>query len=259
MSVVCYPGLGKKKGLSICEAFAAGCGGHVVEPGSCKELRPGPAFFYGWTDDTIKLLQQAQQEKRDWYYADNAYYFGRGKHFRVTKNALMHDGSGEKGSQRWLSFNMPLQPWRHGRHVVVASQSELFYRQRFQVSREQWTAGVVKRIRAHSNKPIEICHKPAPGDMDKGQAHSPALEELLENAWCLVTHSSSAAVAAIIAGVPIFCQAWEVPVARRDLSMVDQPLYPSDSARQQWLCNLAANQWTRDEMRDGTCWRMLHD
>ena len=101
MTVTCYPGVGKKKGLSICEAFAAGCGGRVVEPGSCKELLPGPAFFYGWTDDTIKLLTQAQRERRDWYYADNAYYFGRGKFFRVAKNALMHDGSGGHGGERW--------------------------------------------------------------------------------------------------------------------------------------------------------------
>lgn len=90
--VTCYPSPDKRKGLKLVRAFAQGCGGRVAPVGQAS-LEDGGAFFYGMTEHSLSLIARCRSEGRDWYYADNAYYFGRGTHFRVTRNALMYDGS----------------------------------------------------------------------------------------------------------------------------------------------------------------------
>jgi hypothetical protein len=255
--VTCYPSPGKKKALKMCEFFAAGARGKVAKPGQ-DHLEPGPAFFYGWTDHTLPLMKQCQSEGRDYFYADNAYYFGRGKYFRITKNKLMHDGSGNAGPERFRQFSIALKPWRsEGRHIVIASQSETFYQQRMGISRDEWTARVVEKLKQHTERPIIVCHKPDAKDMRPDQAHAPGFESHLQGAWAMVTHSSSAAVKAVIDGIPVFCdpECMCALVGETDLSKIETPRTPE--GREQWLWNLAANQWAWEEIRNGTAWRAL--
>lgn len=257
MSVNCYPTIGKKKALKICTEFAAGCGGRVM-PAGHPVLEPGAAFFYGWTDHTVPLMRRCQAEGRAWYYADNAYYIGRGKFFRVTKNALMHGGVGRPDHARLEAFNVRFADWQRGRHVIVATQSEGFYRERLGITRDAWTAAVVAELRRHTAREIVVCHKPAAAAMRPEQPHAPNLESLLAGAWALVTHSSSAGVAALIAGVPVFSTepGMFAETGLRDLARIETPHYPDNRA--EWLAVLAGQQWTYDELRDGTCWRALN-
>ena len=256
MTVVCYPSVGKRKALKLSCAFAEGCGGEIAGTGETR-LRPGGAFFYGITEHTVRLIDQCRHEGRAWYYADNAYYFGRGDYFRVTRGAFQHDGSGAAGPERLARFGLQIRPWRRqGSAILIATQSELFYRLLLGTDRRTWVAGRIAEIRAVSDRPIRVCHKPAP--RDSGNApYAPAFESDLADAWAVVTHSSSAAVKALIDGVPVFCTApcMASPMSGGDLARIETPAYPD--GREQWLCNLAANQWTRDEIRDGTCWRTL--
>lgn len=261
--ITCYPGVGKKKGLGICQAFADGANAagdiaRVQPPGTAATLAPGSAFFYGTTSDNEFLLKQAIREKRDWYYADNAYYFGRGRYFRVTRNALQHDGSGTADPARWRSFGLATGAWkRDGRNIVIATQSDLWHQQRTGGSRQEWAVEIRRRLKAYTDRPVDLCLKPDARDMQPNQPHSPQLEHLLRDAWCCVVHSSSAAVASLIAGVPVItlanCAATIMGV--KSLAQIEDPLYPDD--RERWLAVLAANQWTVDEMRDGTAWRAL--
>ncbi|MFQ6016777.1 MAG: hypothetical protein ACE5KF_01150 [Kiloniellaceae bacterium] len=256
--LTCYPSPGKRKAMKLCQAFAEGCGGRVAALGE-RNLRPGAAFFYGMTEHTLPLIEQCQAEGREWYYADNAYYFGRGRYFRVTRKALQHDGSGDAGPERFEAFGRKIKPWkRDGRHVLIATQSELFYRFRLGISRDEWTRNVVEELRAATDRGIRICDKPVAARSNNA-AHGASFEADLEEAWGLVTHSSSTAVKALLEGVPVFCTGacMASRMGLSDLSRIENPRYPG--GREQWLCNLAANQWTKAEMRDGTCWRQLSD
>jgi len=257
MSVTCYPSAGKRKALQLSCAFAEGCGGTIAGTGETK-LRPGAAFFYGMTEHTLPLIAQCRREGRDWYYADNAYYFGRGTYFRVTKNAYQHDGSGRADAGRFATFDLRIRPWRRaGTHILIATQSQLFYRYQLGIERSEWVAQQMAQIAAVSRRPIRVCHKPDPGRPGNG-AVAPSFEADLADAWAAVTHSSSAAVKALLEGVPVFCTApcMASRMGQDDLSRIEDPTYPDD--REQWLANLAANQWTRAEFRDGTCWRALN-
>ena len=268
MMLTCYPPPGKKKALKMSRYFCAGAVSHNVKarvaPPGYASLDPGAAaFFYGWTPHTVPLIRECQQNGRTWFYGDNAYFFGRGIYFRVTRNALMHDGEPRgdaRGRGRFEAFGIEIAPWRKdGRQVVVATQSELFYRMHVGKERQAWTRNVVRRLKAATDRPIEVCHKPEARDLALTQAHSPDLEALLVDAWALVTHSSSASVAALLRGVPVFCLAscMASRMGLSDLTLIDDPLYPDD--REPWAWTLAANQWTYREMLSGQCWRELHD
>lgn len=260
--VICYPGIGKKKGMNICRAFAEGCGGRVQDPGTARELAPGGAFFYGTTSDNQHLFDQAQREGRDWYYADNAYYFGRGKFFRITKGALQHDGTGTADPERFWRFNVPIRRWRtDGRHIVIATQSNLWHRRwHGAASSRHWAQGVRAEIAKHTDRKVIIVCKPEAGAMKPEQAHSPDLETSLGGAWALVTHTSSAAVCAVLRGIPVFalapCAASVVGLS--DLAEIERPHMPDDPERLRWASVLAANQFTLDEMRSGDAWRTLN-
>ena len=257
--VHCYPSPGKRKGGKLCLAFAKGCGGAVLPVGHPR-LEPGSAFFYGWTAHSAPLIARCRTEGRTWFYADNAYYFGRHRYFRVTRNAFMHDGSGEAGPARFQGFGIRVRPWRRGgRHILITTQSELHFALRCGTTLEQWTEAVTTEIRKHSDRPIRVAHKP-PVERGLGNpAAHPAFEALLEDAWAVVAHSSSTLVKALIEGVPVFSLAPSMAsrMGLSDLSRIETPFYPE--GREPWLWNLAANQWTREEMADGTCWRMLRD
>jgi len=154
-------------------------------------------------------------------------------------------------------FGLSVKPWREaGRHVLVTTQSELFYRLHLGLSRADWLADTVARLGSATGRPIEVCHKPV-----AARAHNAAaaagFEAALAGAHALVTHSSSTAVKALIEGVPVFCTGpcAASPMGRADLARIEAPHYPED--REAWLRVLAANQWTRQEMADGTCWRAL--
>ncbi len=253
MGVVCYPSVGKRKALKLSCAFAEGCGGEIAGTGE-TQLRPGAAFFYGMTAHTLRLIAQCRREGREWVYADNAYYFGRGDYFRVSKGRFQHDGLGSAGPGRFARFGVTVRPWRRqGSAIIIVTQSELFYRLHLSIDRRAWVAERVAEIAAVSDRPVRICHKPESGSAP----YAPTFETYLADAWAVVTHSSSAAVKVLIEGVPVFCTApcMASVMGRDDLTRIEAPAYPD--GREPWLWNLAAQQWTLDEMRDGSCWRVL--
>jgi len=255
VSVTCYPSPGKRKALKVCRAFAEGCGGTVAPTGQA-ELAPGPAFFHGWTEHSARLIARCRREGRAWFYGDNAYYMGRGRYFRVTRNALMHDGLGIGDEARLASLGVALAPWRRtGRHIVVATQSETFYRMHLGMGRDDWAERTRREIACHTQRPILVCHKPAPPW--PGQLPHLNFEEVLSGAWAVVTYSSSVAVKALIEGVPVFAlgPSMAAPMASNDLARIEAP--PRPRGRWSWLAVLAANQWTREEMRRGRCWADL--
>ncbi|NIR61826.1 MAG: hypothetical protein GWO02_21250, partial [Gammaproteobacteria bacterium] len=169
-----------------------------------------------------------------------------------------HDGRGRAEPARFNRFGLEIKPWRRdGRHVLVTTQSELFYRYRLGLSRDAWVADTIARLRSASERPIRVCHKPI-ASRGADAAAGPGFEAALAGAHALVTHSSSTAVKALLEGVPVFCTGACAAsrMGLEDLARIESPHYPEDRAP--WLWTLAANQWTLAEMADGTCWRELH-
>ena len=84
------------------------------------------------------------------------------------------------------------------------------------------------------------------------------LDVALQSAHALVTHSSNVAIEAACLGTPIFVDpaSAAAPIGLTDLSMIETPVYPD---RQAWLSHLAYSQFSMDEIRDGSAWRLLRE
>ena len=258
MSLTAYPRPGRKLNLKICTDFANSAHGKVAE--NERYLKPGPAFFHGWDHHCAPLLQQAWARPGiDWYYSDNAYYFGRGEYFRITKNALMHDGMGKAPGDRFDHFGLRQSRWqKKGGHIVVTTQSSLFYEVRMNMTRDQWVAHIRDTLSQHTDREIRIYEKPLPGESGNAPAHA-GFETGLDGAHAMVTHSSSTAVKALLEGIPVFCEpiCMAACMGQTDLALIETPAYPDH--RRQFFNNLAANQWTLGEINQGMAWEHLNN
>lgn len=238
--------------LTVCAAFAAGAGAplHV----NARALLPGPMFTYGNLRGLKELLDAARADGRDWYYGDNGYF--RPGHYagyyRVTKNAEQHDGRGAAGPARWERLDKKIFPWKKGgRSIMICPPGEK-YAELHGFSAARWLADVETVLARHTDRPRVVRSKPPEG------AERTTLWSALKDCHAVVTHSSNSAVEALLFGVPVFCTGAcaAATLASADVSTIEKPLYPD--GREQWAWNLAAAQWTLDEMRDGTCWKDLH-
>lgn len=130
-----------------------------------------------------------------------------------------------------------------------------------------WLQQKMQQIRSVTNRPIWIRPHPGQYDMkdfqhwnDKKQIKygvtilEPTQSQLIDNlktAHSAVFFNSSASVAAVCEGIPVFaddesCVAWAV--ANKDISQIECPQYFD---RQQWIYDLAAAHWSDDDARAG--------
>lgn len=235
-----YPQPGKAKALEVCRAFAAGCGGRVVEQ-TPAALLPGPAAFYGVRPAWAHLWAQAKAEGRDWWYIDNG-FIGSGR-FRIARNAVQA-AQCRPDPDRLANLGVSLTKWRlDGRHVLVCLQSD-----EFMATVAGFAGDIAAAVREQTDRPVRVRRK--------GGAVPLAAD--LADCWCVVTWASNAAVEAICAGVPaiVLGQSAAAPVAGARLTEIEAP--PMPDGREEWAARLAASQWDLQEIRSGKAWADLH-
>lgn len=253
-AVTGYAAAGKAKARVVCQAFVDGAGGGQVRQPAPRTLAAGAAVFFGVTEATQHLWQQARSERRDWFYLDNAYFdVARGRLFRATRNTAQSSGSEPPDWARWGALGVRIQPWRrHGRHVLLIAQSQTHMRVVAGQSANWWREAQAL-LQRHTDRPIIVRGWRA----DK-RALAATLAQDLQDCWALVTWSSAAANEALLAGVPVFaagsCAA--SALGQSDLARIESPIYPDGRAT--WAAALAGRQWTLDELRQGTAWHTLH-
>ncbi len=249
----------------ICNAFAEGCGGQIVPP---VKLLDGPAAMYGILRGTGDIMKKCQWVGRDFYYIDIGYFRPGhyGGYYRVTQNGMqkIFGPFENKGrTDRWEALNITIAPWRKtGRHILVCPLSG-FVGSFLNIDPREWTRTVVNELSLYTDRPIIIRPKnPKLASVHSSNIQNPSgfpvtdLEESLQDCWCLVTHSSKVAIEALIIGVPVIVlgESAAKPVSW-SLEHIEKPIWP---VREWWANELAYNQWTLDEMRNGTAWDMIN-
>jgi hypothetical protein len=117
---------------------------------------------------------------------------------------------------------------------------------------QQWALDCAQAVGRLTDRPVIIRWKT--------QAQHRPIYVDLHDAWLTVVFSSASAVDSLMAGVPVCTLAPWASTARmgiQDLALVNTPHYPSLQERDQFLFNLAHQQFTLDEMRQGMAWRAL--
>lgn len=162
-------------------------------------------------------------------------------------------------------LHFPIQPWRKaGRHIVLAGSSAKYHEFYGLKEPTAYAGKVVRTIREYSQR--QIIYRPKPSWHDAvpidGTIYSTGdqtIDQVLKDAWVLVTHGSNACFEAISRGIPCIILGDGVarPISSTELKFVETPLLVKPSERMQWLANLAYCQWTQKEFASGEAWQTL--
>jgi hypothetical protein len=236
----------RDKTRRIMEALAEGwCEpAQVIEGSPPDDGEPFVIWGHRWLAETV--IPQAESTGRPYWFIDNGFWQPGGNngigYYRITYRGL---------SPILCTFCIErlvpeIAPWRtNGRHILIAMPGE-YHGKAHGLDLTRWRANIEHKVRKHTRRPVIVRRKGA----------GRSLAEDLYDCWALVTHSSNAAVDAVIAGVPVFVAeaSAAAPVGNLDLALMDSPVMPD---RTRWLHSLSCQHFTLDEMRDCTAWRNL--
>jgi len=207
-----------------------------------------------------------------WKYTDNG-----SRYLRYSLNGPFYDraeyANHNSDSAKWDEIQQALQvelqpPQSNAQgHVLICMQRDGGFSMKA-LDPMTWLNGKIRQIRQHTQRQILI--RPHPGDYRPEDFHkwhkrqlnndtgiliaNPLNTQLTDNltgAHAAVFFNSSASVAAVCAGVPVFaddssCVAWTV--ANQDIDKIESP---EQFDRQQWIYDLAAAHWSDDDARAG--------
>lgn len=151
-------------------------------------------------------------------------------------------------SDRWNALGIEVQPWRDiGEYVLICDQ----HPGDIAAPPEGWWQPVAEQFRER------VIYRPHPIVANEDMR---SLAEALEDAKYCVTWSSTAAVEAVIAGVPTWALdegSIAYGVCRNEIAMYDagEDAYRPD--RTEWLHRLAYRQWRHSELESGEAWEYL--
>jgi lipopolysaccharide biosynthesis glycosyltransferase len=207
-----------------------------------------------------KLIHECINTRRDYYYIDTGYFGNdKRKHYhRVTKNNMQYLGKLDPNcsSDRFQRTGHSLKKFCPGKNILLCPPSEkaMSY---WGLDLQEWLKITIDDIEKYTDRPIVIREK----QPRRIRTNVDTIEMALANdVHCLVTFNSIAAVEALMNGKPVFTMGPNAaqPLANTDLSQIDSPQIPSLDEVHNLCCNLAYQQFTIKEMRDGTAWQMLN-
>lgn len=228
---------------TVMSAFSEGCKGQILPP---LRLYEGTAALYGILRGCQEVIKQCEQIGNSYIALDHGYighdHFGG--YYRVSRNARQASvrGTGNYPSDRWELLHRELRPWkRTGRNVLIiplTGATSDFYG----FDGDKWLDNVVDRTKRHTDRNIVIRPKPKPGQ-------GTPIDKDLQDAHCIITHSSNVAVDALLMGVPVLTLgessangiSWS-------FENIESPVWPD---REPWLFELCYRQFTLNELRRG--------
>jgi hypothetical protein len=163
-----------------------------------------------------------------------------------------HNGAGAwhvGEADRWSSLGIETFPWRKtGDHILILPQRGIG--PKGVAMPRDWVNETVASLMSRTKRPIKV--RPHPG-----KHAAPPLDPDLTNAWCVVTWGSTAALKAIVAGIPVFygLEKWiGAPAAKFGLNKLEDPFVGD---RGPMLHRLGWAQWRVEEIATGEPFRCL--
>ncbi len=227
---------------------------------SLDDIKKYPIVVFGILRGTGDLIKQCEAIKHTYYHIDHAYQFKAKEHhinpilndkmYRITKNGLMInyidklDDNDYERIKRYKDF-YEIKSWKKtGDYIIVLPPSD-HVKKWYNIP--NWETETVEKLKKITKRNIVI----------KTKNDNRPFKVMLSGAWAVVTCQSTAAVDALLEGVPSFCDKMSMakPVSYTDLSLIDTPFYPDN--REEWFNSLLANQYFINEIHDGTAWNRV--
>jgi len=228
-----------------------------VKAGFAVRPEPGLSIVYGILRGTGEIVEQCEGARMDYLYCDHSYFdkyrvdYSKERwegYYRLVPNHRYFQPSQDMPPDRWDRLGIELKPWRKGGSQVVVIPITKWVGAFYGVNPEMWLQRTIATLRQHTDRDIVVKQK------DLGQ-----LSSVLEGAWALVTFASNAAIEAVIQGIPVFTDemAAAALMGSQTIEQIESPRAPS--CREQHLHNLAYQQFTPQEIADGTARAILLD
>ena len=215
-----------------------------------------------------KIMKKCLEDGHNFYYMDSGYVGnnvgdlnsqGIKKYHRIVRNDLQHRVIRPRPSDRWDRLGVKIHPKRSGYKIIVAAPDEKPCKY-YGIDQQQWIADTVAEIQKHTDRPVEVRERAA--SRSDRVLKEPLSRVLEQDVHALVTFNSIAAVESILAGVPAFVLAPShvaEPVANRDLSLIDNPVYPDQDLLMAWCHSMAYGQYHVRELKNGTAFRLMQE
>ncbi|MEY4331389.1 MAG: hypothetical protein RLZZ196_127 [Bacteroidota bacterium] len=238
-------------------SFITGSGGQITNYDKVEQSMT-PVVFRGITKS--KHMRKCEEIGRNYYYIDTG-YFGNGRkklYHRITKNAMQACGPIiERPLDRLAATGYQKKKFKTGSTILLCPPSAKAM-ECFGQNLDEWLKTTVETIKKYTDREIIIRTKPSRRDRVTVDSIEMALDK---DVHCLVTYNSIAATEAILHGKPAFTLGPNAAqsMCHSDLSLIEQPKYPSLDEVEAWAAHLAYCQFTEAEMRDGTAWKILNE
>jgi len=251
----------EKKGLEYdpyISDFIIGAGGYISEF-TREKGTDNTLIIRGLGGGGQKALKYCIENNRDYYAIDTGYYQPTTKkeYHRITKNALQQQGEIiSRPHDRISTWRYKVPKYREGEYILVCPPSEKvmkFYGE----SVEDWIRITTAQIRAHTDRQIVIRKKP-----DRSvRVTTDTIWKALDKAYCLITYNSIAATEAILANRPAIALAPNAAtvLCNTKISELNKLNIHDPDQIYAYAAHLAYCQFTAQEMRNGTAWRILNE
>ena len=240
----------------ILKSFVMGCGGQITYWDKTAENMT-PVVVRGVTKR--KVMEACRARGRDFFYIDTGYFGNTAKgklYHRITRNDVQYFGPVvDRPSDRLALTGIGFRKFRPGTNILLAPPSQKLLMM-YDIDLETWLNTTIEEIKNHTDRPIVIRKK---------QSRTVRMTEdtmemaLAQDVHCLVTFSSIAAGEALLLGKPAITLGPNAaaPLCSQSLSEIECLKVPTVDEVRAWAANLAYNQFTEAEMRNGTAWRIL--
>lgn len=239
-------GCGSPIRLPMMQTLANGLNANNFIKKENPQYLDGNSVVWGLIRGAKPIMEITGKHGYDFFQVDNA-YFGRNEYFRITKNSLQLIGlPNNVKDNRYINIfkkhNLQYKKWQKKRSdkIIICLSSEYLYSY-YSTTLNEWLNNTIKEIRKYTDKEIIVRLK---------NNNLNSIEKDIENAWCVVTHVSAAALDALRLGVPVvttgICSATSLST---QISDIDNPLMLE--GRDELFSHLAWAQFSIEEMASG--------
>jgi len=238
-----------------------------------REMHNLPAedlTMYGILAGSGEVYKRCLENKKDFYFLDHGYFTNAHDNphwLRITKNAHCQNKITHTKTDRYEKyFKRQIKPWQKSGAKILVLPPTNAVANFFNV--DNWLENTIAVLKKNTDRQIDVREKPynptvaidhvgATVKIDKPTNNHGPID--WTQYFACVSYNSNTMIESFTNGVPVFCDADNSaakPIAETDFSKIETPKYEDRVAL---FSNLSYNNFTLEEMKNGTAWRILNE
>ena len=231
-------------------------------------------FFWGLAGKNISAIKQCQEWGIEWWYVDVGYMTEQitrypepiihnydNTYFRICKGDI-HTTNFQLATPERRNIldkkgiDCQFKGWRDkGDYILLCPSSPTVTYHINGLSQEDWCKEVNEKLLEYTDRPIKFRNKPRPTN----EWWNTDIKNDIENAWCVITNMSLAAIDGILNMTPGFSHTRNVAssVTSDNYNLIEKPFKPDRRIIDEWLNTIANHQFTIQEIEDGLAFDIL--